>query len=240
MELRELLKVLRRRWWIWLGLPLVTLAASLLLRQSPPPLFQASMRVAVGVEPRSAEEGASDPVLDAQLASEYLADTFSVIVESGQFGRAVGERLIEAGIPAPIGAIRGTTFTQREHRIVHLSVTWTTLEGAQVIGRAVAETLEEEGSQIITRYLQVPDAQVVLLDAPAVTVLGPSLRQRLEIPLRVGLALLAGLALALVVEYFDTRLYQREEVERLGLAVLGEIPRQARSVGLVPGPRRRP
>lgn len=249
MELRDLLRVLRRRWWIWLGLPLVTLAASLLLRESPPPVYQASMRVSVGVEPRSAEEGASDPVLDAQLASEYIADTFSVIVESGEFARTVGERLEASGIPAPQGSIQGTTFTQREHRIVHITVTWGTPEGAAAIAQAVAGTLEAEGSAIIARYLQVPDAQVALLDPPSVAALGPSLRERLEIPLRVALALLAGLALALLVEYFDSRLYERAEVERLGLSVLGEIPRAPggrgaaagiRDRSLVPGPRSRP
>lgn len=228
MELRDLLKVLRRRWWVWLGLPLVTLVASLLLRQPSPPVYQASMRVAVGVEPRPSESRASDPVLEAQLASEYIADTFSVIVESGQFAQAVGRRLEAAGIPAPQGAIRGTTFTQREHRIVHLTVTWPTVEGAQAIARAVADTMEEEGGRIIARTIQVPDARVVVLDPPRLTEVGPSLRERLEIPLRLALALVAGLALALVAEYFDTRIYEREELERLGLAVLGEIPRSGR------------
>lgn len=224
MELRDLLKALRRRAWIWLGLPLFTLLASLLLHQPPPPVYVASLKAVVGVPPRTHELSASDPVLEAQLASEYIADTFSVILESDSFAREVGERLEPEGLPAPAGVIQATTFTQREHRVVHLTVRWPTPQGAHILARAVSATLEEEGSELIARLLGVEGARVVVVDEPRVAAAPPSLRQRLEIPLRAILALAAGLALALLAEYLDTRLYEREQVEALGLSVLGEIP----------------
>ncbi|RLC86056.1 MAG: hypothetical protein DRJ03_09895 [Chloroflexi bacterium] len=70
------------------------------------------------------------------------------------------------------------------------------------------------------------DARPVLrlIDPPVVFPVGRSLKQKLDIPLRLGLAFLAGVALTFLLDYLDTSLRDRAEVEALGLSVLGEIP----------------
>jgi capsular polysaccharide biosynthesis protein len=52
-----------------------------------------------------------------------------------------------------------------------------------------------------------------------------SLRDRLDLPVRFVLALAAGLALALLAHYVDPVIRERREVERMGFAVVGEIPK---------------
>jgi capsular polysaccharide biosynthesis protein len=52
------------------------------------------------------------------------------------------------------------------------------------------------------------------------------LREQLDLPLRLLLALAAGIALAFLADYLDDRVRGREDVERMGLRVVGEIPKK--------------
>ena len=63
-------------------------------------------------------------------------------------------------------------------------------------------------------------------DEPVVNAITPGLRGQLDLPLRVALALLAGLGLALLAHYIDPTVRDRAELERVGLPVLGEIPKE--------------
>ncbi len=63
------------------------------------------------------------------------------------------------------------------------------------------------------------------LDKPAIGPVPPSLRARFDLPLKAGLGLVAGIALALIAHYFDPLVREREELEQIGLKVIAEIPR---------------
>ena len=65
-----------------------------------------------------------------------------------------------------------------------------------------------------------------LVNRGGVAEIGPSLRDRLELPMRLLIALAAGIGLAFLAEYLDNRVRSREDVEELGLTVVGEIPKQ--------------
>ena len=54
---------------------------------------------------------------------------------------------------------------------------------------------------------------------------GPSLRGRLDLPLRMFIAFLIGLGLIFLLDYMDTSIRTRDDVADLELAVLGEIPK---------------
>jgi hypothetical protein len=69
------------------------------------------------------------------------------------------------------------------------------------------------------------NALLTQLDQPTVTQLPTGIRGRLELPLRLLLALLAGVGLALLVEYLDPTIRDRQELEEIGLDILGEIPK---------------
>ena len=55
--------------------------------------------------------------------------------------------------------------------------------------------------------------------------IGRSLREQLDIPIRVVIALLAGIALAFILDYLDTSVRDARDAESLGLRVVGEIPK---------------
>ena len=69
-------------------------------------------------------------------------------------------------------------------------------------------------------------AVLVQLDQPVVNQIPVGIRSQLDLPLRVALALGAGIGLALLVEYLDPTIRERDEVEKLGLPVVGEIPKK--------------
>jgi capsular polysaccharide biosynthesis protein len=64
-----------------------------------------------------------------------------------------------------------------------------------------------------------------LIDPPVVVPVGRRLTQKLDIPIRIGLALIAGVAGAFILDYVDQSIRDGQEVEAMGLRVLGYIPR---------------
>lgn len=228
MELRQYGKIIRRHLWVVILLPLVALMAGLLFRSSSIPLYQASMRFTIGVNPPSDTPLTGEDLYNYELASEYFADDFSEIVKSGAFAQDVSHRLKTQGVEVQPGAIQGFTVAQKQHRILSVIITWPHEEEARAIAQATIAALEEEGPKYFPQ-LGVAQAQVFVIDGPSIpgwtpVRLGPSLRQRLDLPIRVILGLIAGVGLAFLLDYLDDSLRETEEVEALGIPVLGRIP----------------
>jgi len=224
MELRQYWKILRRRWWIIVGLALVALAGSIVFRSHPTAMYQATMRFTIGVAPESDRERVTmDPLYSAYLASEYIADDFTEILKSESFASDVSERLEGQGIVVSPGVIQGFTVAEKQHRILTMQITWPDEVQLQAIAQAARQALEEENAKYFTQ-LGSEGAQVFVIDSPRVASLGISLKDRLEIPIRVLLGFIAGLGLAFLVDYLDDTIREPEEVEVLGISVLGQIP----------------
>ena len=51
-------------------------------------------------------------------------------------------------------------------------------------------------------------------------------REQLDLPLRVLLALAAGIGLAFLWDYLDDSVRDRADLEQMGIAVLGVVPRR--------------
>jgi capsular polysaccharide biosynthesis protein len=228
MELRLYWTILVRRWWVVVLLPLVVLAVSLALRRPAPPVYVAEVRLVVDVPPLPEQPGMNfDPRYYAALTTEYLVDDFSGFVTGDVIARAVSARLADQGINIPPGVIQGSTASEKIHRLVTLRVTWGDPEQAKAIILAAVDALREESPKYFSR-LQGREPQLAIFDGPRVAPAGPGLRERLDLPLRVLLGLLAGLGLAFLIDYLDTTVYKAEQVEALGLTVLGEVPGQPR------------
>ncbi|MFQ5433666.1 MAG: hypothetical protein ACE5FD_02215, partial [Anaerolineae bacterium] len=90
---------------------------------------------------------------------------------------------------------------------------------------AVATVLTEQNAKALPQ-LGGKTAVLVQIDEPVINQLPAGIRGQLDLPLRVGLALVAGLALALLVEYLDPTIRDRDELEAMGLNVLGEVPKR--------------
>ena len=106
-----------------------------------------------------------------------------------------------------------------------VGITWGNPDQLSAIADAVVQTSRTEASTFMPR-LFAQNGAAYLVNRGGVAPVGPGLRQRLEFPLKLLIALAAGIALAFLVDYLDDRIRGREDVERLGMAVVGEIPKR--------------
>lgn len=229
MELREYGTILRRWWWIPVTLALAVGALSALqLRpwQTPPPSYAASMRLLVGVLPAAtADTAAYDPRYYGWLTSEYLVDDFTEVVRSGLFAQQVSDRLADQSISVPPGMIQGSAATGKLHRIITLSLSGGDPMQVTAIADAAAAELSENAG-FYFKQLGTEGAGVTLIDGPSVGVVAPSLRSRLDLPLRILLALVVGLGIVALLAYLDTAMRNEADLEAAGLQPLGRIPRK--------------
>jgi len=231
MELRQYWHIVWKRVWIPALLFAVVLAVSLVLGRPASPQYQAVGRVLVDVPPLEAVEGMGfDPRLTAPQATEYLVDDFTQFVSSQAVAEAVSRRLADQGIQVPPGVIQSSTASEQIHRVVTLRVTWDDPNEALAILTAAVEVLKQETPVYFGR-LGLEQPQVTLFDGPSVSPVPPSLTQRLDVPVRLLLALLAGVALCFLLHYLDDSIGGREELEGMGIRVLAEVPIRRRWFG---------
>ena len=224
MELRQYWRIVRKRLWIVIALVAIVLVSSLALRSGRPALYQTSMRFTVSLvpEPRSEDYYAYDHYY-TWLASEYFVDELTEIVGSKAFARTVGEELADRGLNLPADALYGSLRGDRKHRILTVHITWGDQAQLEEIANAAASVLQERSATFLGQ-LGNTDADIRLIDPPVAVLAAQSLKERLDLPIRLFLALLAGVALTFLLDYLDDTVRDRAEVEAMGLAVLGEIP----------------
>jgi len=227
MELRTYLRILKRWWWIPVGLTALTLLFSLVTLkpwQPRPPAYAMSMSFSVGVRPQQLPDEYTYDGYYTALSSEYLIDDFAEIVKGSEFAAAVSKRLEAQGIAVAPGQIQGSTQTGELHRILTVTIYDSDPDRLTAIADAVAATMTEEAHLFMPRLLEDQGA-VYLVNRGGVVPIGPSLKQRLDLPLRLVLALIAGIGLAFLVNYLIPRIYTREDLETLDIDVLAEIPK---------------
>jgi capsular polysaccharide biosynthesis protein len=226
MELRRYWHIVRRRLGLILLLLLVVLVSYVALTETPPTLYTTSMRFVVGVRP---EAGAHDQYRYDRyytwVTAEYLVDDLSEVVKSRAFAQDIAER---AGLAVPAGAIQGATAAGKLHRILTVTVTWPDAAELERLANAIVITLRDEGGAYFAQ-LSTEDAVISLIDPPVIGVVGPSLRQRLDLPLRLILALMAGVGLAFLFDYLDDTI-REEDLAMLGLDTLARIPTERRAL----------
>jgi capsular polysaccharide biosynthesis protein len=220
MELREYWLILRRRWWIPAALLILVAVLTLVTYRTPTPVYQAGLRFTIGVSADRNVVGV-DPILTYYQASEYIRDDFVEILHSEMFANDVNANL-EPNLRIDKSAILGAVEKQR--RIMSMTITWGNEQQARVIASAAAKTLETQNAKYF-KQLGSEGATVTIIDGPDVAPVPPSLRERFDIPIRLALALGAGLLLAFLVDYLDDTVRDARELETMGMRVLGEIPK---------------
>jgi capsular polysaccharide biosynthesis protein len=181
----------------------------------------ANLRLTVGIVPEAGDgKFYTYDRYYSWLAAEYLADDLSEVIKSRAFADDVSKRL---GGQVAAGQIQGATNPQKLHRILTVSVSAGAEQQALDIAGAIADTLRENGGKYLAQ-LSSQNAAISVIDPPALVPAGPSLRDKLDLPLRFILALAAALGLVFLLDYLDDSVRGAGDIESIGLAVLGEIP----------------
>ncbi len=226
MELRAYWNVVRRRWWIIAILVVVVFGASYLLTPRPTTTYTASMRFTVGLASENLPITSTlnyDPAYYDWLVSEYITDDFSEVVKSGLFAQDVGAC---AGVP--VSGIEGAANTQKQHRILTLTISSQNKDQLTTIANCAAKSLRDDNAKYFAQ-LNTYRASIQIIDGPNISESTTDLRGRLDLPVRVVLAAIAGIALAFLIDYLDDSVRSAQDLEQLGMPVLGEIPHAGRS-----------
>jgi capsular polysaccharide biosynthesis protein len=233
MELREYTRVIWRYRWLIATLAIVVGVGSWVFRSQPPPQYQASVRFTIGVSaPSPTQVQGYDPILTSYQASEYIRDDFVEIIQSDLFADDVNAQLVKMGV-ADVKVSKGNIagVVDKQHRLMSMTVTWGNPDQAQKIAQAAITNLSDNNAKYFAQ-LGSAGAMVAVIDKPTVSRVGASLREQLDIPIRVLIALLAGVALAFVLDYLDNSVRDAHDAESLGLKVIAEIPRGKRKADL--------
>lgn len=227
MEFHDLVKLIRSRWWIPASLvALVLLFSFAQMFFGAGRGYSVEIRMLIGVHPIDvADESLYDPRYYAWLVSEYLVDDFSEVVASGLFAENVTARLLDDyEIEIEPEEIQGNTDTGRTHRILDMEFEWPDEAEASAIGDAITTEITEN-AEAYFRQLTTVRTEITVIEGPVVEPTALTLLQRLEIPLRLILSLFAGLSIILLLDYLDSSIRVRKELEALGFPVLAEIPK---------------
>ncbi len=224
MEIRQLLKILLRWWWLAL-IPVVIVGGyTVLTYQRPGTPYQAVMRFAAGSEPADVLSPDYDRYY-AWLSSEYIANALADIAVTGTFAENVAARLAAQGLAIDPRAIQGAIASDNVQSVFVVYVTWSTAEQLPHIADAVSAELTANGAAYFPQ-LRATGSVARRVDSPQTTALPPSLRAQLLGPgLRIALALAVGIGLVALAHYFDPMVRERAELEGLGIRVLSTIPK---------------
>lgn len=229
MELRALWKVIVRRWWL-IALPaLAALAYAAYGAINAPPGggYATSLHFTAAAPPGSEAISYEDSEYYPWLSSEYVVNALTDWVRTGSFAQEVSAQLAAEGIEVPAGAIQGSLNADNERSVMVLYLSWGDAEQLAAMAEAAAFVLRERSADYFPQ-LGAGNVEVVALDTPVIGAVPPPLSARLQPLVRAGLGLVAGVALAFLVEYLDPTLRGRHEVEALGISVLAEVPRERR------------
>ena len=224
MELRQYWKLFKRRWLLVFLPAVVVLAIGLATFQSPPLVYNVGVRFLVSQPPSEGADMADEQRYYNWLASEYIVNGLTDWVKGGTFATAVSQELAAQGLDVPAGAIQGGLAADNARSMLIVSLTYGDGEVLAAMMAAVAKVLQEQNS--VLPQLDGETAVLVQLDQPIVNQIPAGIRSQLDLPLRILLALGAGVGLALLIEYLDPTIRERDEIEKLGLPIVGEIPKK--------------
>ena len=228
MELKQYAQIVWKRIWVPVVLVIVVGVVSMVMASPQTTSYSSGMRFAVGVQPQELPAEFTYDSYYAWLSSEYLVDDMTALVGSQAFADDVNHRLQEMNslVQIPPGSIGGVTIGGKQHRILSLTVTWSNAAELADITNAIVKVMEEDSTDYLAQ-LGTRGALIQVIDPPSPPAQNPpSLTQRLDIPVRMLLALVVGIALTFLLDYLDDRVRGKAELEAMDIAVLAEIPKR--------------
>ncbi|MCA9933896.1 MAG: hypothetical protein H6662_01540 [Ardenticatenaceae bacterium] len=222
MELRRYWQLFLRRWLLVVIPAAVVLAVGLVTYQPPAQAYNVGVRFLVAQPPQTAALTVQEERYYNWLASEYIVNGLTDWVQGRAFATAVSAQLLSEGIDVPAGAIQIAADNARS--MLTLSISYGDAEALAAMMQAAITVMTAQNGEALPQ-LGGETAVIVPLDEPIVVPISAGLRSQLDLPLRIVLALGAGVGLALLVEYLDPTLRDKTDIEKMGFTIIGEIPK---------------
>lgn len=220
IELRQYLKILRKRWRIMVALPLIAaLISGLVSFFVLIPVYQASTTLIVGKKTADSSQTAGQ-ILDYNvlMANQQLAKTYGMIAQS----RTVEQNTL-AGLNLSLKveelnkliSVKPVPNTE----ILEIQVTNSSPE----LAASIANTMALEFSKAVIEIKKVDSVSIV--DKAVIPDKPISPRKLINVLVAFVVGLMASIGLVLLLESIDDTVKSSEDVEELlGIPVLGSIP----------------
>ncbi len=228
-ELRVYIDIVRRRRPMILIPIVIVVLVSILTFNQPLTIYQSSVKYIVGQEP------APDTFTEEQarnwswIVSQYVVNGVKGWTEGTDFSGRISDRL---EVDHPQLYEEFDLDTREVEKIVSSGTIRSELtvvvrhfdeEVVETIANIATEVLRE--NDLVIPQLRNTPARVVPIDRVLVEEFKPELSVYIgDLPLRIFVAIAAGVGLALLVEYLDPKVRSAAQIERMSLVMLGEIP----------------
>jgi capsular polysaccharide biosynthesis protein len=226
-DVMSVLRVIGRRWWLIL-IPTVVatgLSLSSLIALVRPPVSY-GLAIKFTASPRPTGQGTfQDNSYTPWLASEYVVTNLSSWVRTESFARELSAALDTRGLKIGAATLQGVIVSDSARSLFTFYVTgWASADDLKQIGEAAITVLATKTDQYFPQ-LGADKTVIVPLDAVNPVLNTPPLTARLNGLVRSGIGLALGVLLAFAAEFLDQTIRGKREIEALGFAVIGEIPR---------------
>ncbi|HEX9694676.1 MAG TPA: polysaccharide biosynthesis tyrosine autokinase [Actinomycetota bacterium] len=222
MELRDYIRIVRRRRWL-IALTFATCSAlALLYSSSRPPTYIATAKVLIG--PQTVDRNDAASAIQALTFSRDFLASYAEILR----GRTLAERVVEQlQLDTPPAALVGRISSNvvQDTRIIQVRVSDTSRERSALIANTLTELFVSDVQADFAGGAGGVQASVIESAIPPAGRSAPA-------PMRDGilgafLGLMIGVGGAVLLEQLDTRLRTREDVERAldPIPVLVTVPR---------------
>lgn len=224
MELVRFFRILLRYWWLVLIPVAITAAVSIPALLSGPATaggYTTMIRYSAA-QVLDAIPNRDGDYQDVWLASELTVNALTDWIRTRGFAERVAARAELAGVTLSRPAISFAADNQRS--VGQLFISYPDDGVLAVVANAAIATLRDDSAEAFPQLGGAP-AQITVLDDVTIQAAPPPLADRFGPLVRVGLGLVAGVGLALLAHYLDPVLRRRDDVEAVGLGVIGSIPR---------------
>jgi capsular polysaccharide biosynthesis protein len=223
MELRTFWQFIKRR-WLYLLLPAAIVAVvGLATYTAPAPYFTVGVRFLVGQVPTDTALLEDEERLANWQTSEYIVNGLTDWVLGQKFAERVSAEMAQQGRSVPWQEVWGALSADNTRSMLALYGNHPDRETLDALMQAAIVVLSEQNQDGMPQ-LSRESAEIVQLDQIVINQINPPITAQLDLPLRLALAIVAGVAIALLVEYLDRSVHNRREIESLNIPVLGEIP----------------
>ncbi len=224
----------QRGWLVVVPVALAALIGVGMERGQPPPRtgYAVTLRFLAGIPPEKPGPDFEYARHYAWLASEYTARSFTSVVMGTEFAAAVAARATRAGQPTTRDQVAAAVLVNPPDSFkLVVRVEWPESAGAVAIAEAITAELDRNGNAYWPQLAGSAAPPVQRLDVPvAVPVVLSPPRNPLEWPIRLVIAALAGMAVALISAAIHPALRTAADAAAIGLPLLAEIPGTSRGL----------
>ncbi|MBZ0292271.1 MAG: hypothetical protein K8L99_06855 [Anaerolineae bacterium] len=224
MELRTVLRILLRRWWL-IAIPLLIVAAfvvpDLLSQEAVSSNYVTTIHYSAAQQPEAMPPRDGD-FQDIWLASEYTVNAMTSWALTESFRAEIVQQAAAQNVDVNAALLGIAADNQRS--VGQLTFSYPDAEALSAIVNAAIEVLKTQNLAYFPQMGNAP-ADVTILDTPVIVPAPPPLANRFAPFIRLGLGLIAGIGLALLAHYLDPFVRSKEDIETLGLPVIVTLPR---------------